>query len=85
LVFYYLVDLKGLKRQAAFLTTIGTNALLAYVLPDIVTFLSEVAGFKDTLWPYGSGWPGAVNAGVMTGMILVLTWILTRLGIQLKL
>jgi heparan-alpha-glucosaminide N-acetyltransferase len=85
LAFYYLVDLKRFKRQAWFLMTMGANALLAYVLPDIVSDLSEVAGFKTTLWPYGSCWPGAVNAGVMTGLMLVLTWILTRVGIQLKL
>jgi predicted acyltransferase len=85
LVFYYLVDLKGFKPKAGFLMTIGANALLAYVLPDIVSDLSEVAGFKSALWPYGSGWAGAVNAGVMTGLMLVLTWILTRLGVQLKL
>src|SRR5262249_24407894 len=85
LVFYYLIDLKGFKRQAGFLMTIGANALLAYVLPDIVSDLSEVAGFKSALWPYGGGWAGAVHAGVMTGLMLVLTWILTRLGVQLKL
>lgn len=85
LVFYYVIDVKGLKRQSAFLMTIGTNALLAYVLPDIVGDLSEVAGFKDLLWPYGSSWPGAINAGVMTALILGLTWVLTRFGVQLKL
>jgi predicted acyltransferase len=85
LIFYYLVDLNPLKRQAGFLMTIGANALLAYVLPDIVSDLSEIADFKDVLWPYGSGWKGAINAGVMTCLILVLTWVLTRLGVKLKL
>jgi hypothetical protein len=36
-----------------------------------------------TLW--NSGWPGALNAGVLTLLILFLTWGATKSGVRLKL
>jgi hypothetical protein len=37
------------------------------------------------LWQYGSSWPGALNAGVLTLLVMAITWGATRIGLQLKL
>jgi predicted acyltransferase len=92
LVFYWLLDVVKFKSWVAFLRPIGANPLLAYILPDIVRSL---IGFGSgllhldlwkTLWPYWErgGGPGMLSAAAMTGIILLLTWALTRKKIVLK-
>jgi heparan-alpha-glucosaminide N-acetyltransferase len=85
LPFYYLIDVQRLSGVTGFLGTVGGNALLAYLLPDIVSFLLDVFGKGNVLWPYGSGSPGAANAAVVTVLIMCLTWVLTKFGIRLRL
>jgi len=92
LIFYWLMDVVKFRSWAAFLRPIGANPLLAYILPDIVRSL---LGFGSdlfrldlwkTIWPYwerGDG-PGMLSAAAMTGIILLLTWVLTRKKIILK-
>jgi predicted acyltransferase len=92
LVFYWLMDVLKIKSWAGFLRPIGTNPLLAYILPDIVGSLFGLVSslshleFWRILTPYWEkgGWPGMLNAAVMTGIILLLTWALTRKKIILK-
>jgi len=92
LVFYWLMDVVKFRGWAAFLRPIGANPLLAYILPDIVrTLIHFVSGlFRFDLWkkvwPYweSGGGPGLLNAAAMTGIILLLTWALTRKKIILK-
>jgi heparan-alpha-glucosaminide N-acetyltransferase len=92
LVFYWLMDVVKLRGWAAFLRPIGTNPLLAYILPDIVrTLIDFVSGlFRldlwNKIWPYweSGGGPGMLSAAGMTGIILLLTSVLTRKKIILK-
>jgi len=85
LVVYVLMDVIGLRRWAGPLVPIGQNALLAYILPGMVANFFAVIGLEGVLWQYGSGWPGALNAGVLTVLIMGMTWGAMRVGIQLKL
>lgn len=82
---YVLMDVLNIRRWAAWLQPVGQNALLAFILPGIVGNLLGVLGWPRVLWQYGSGWPGALNAVVLTGLIVLLTWAATRVGVRLKL
>lgn len=82
---YVLMDVLNIRRWAAWLQPVGRNALLAFILPGIVGNLLGVLGWPKVLWQYGSGWPGALNAVVLTGLIVLLTWAATRVGVRLKL
>jgi predicted acyltransferase len=85
LVVYCVMDVMQLRRWAEPLVPVGQNALLAYILPGIVANFFAVLGLPGLLWQYGSGWAGALNAGVLMALIMALTWGATRMGIQLKL
>ncbi len=90
--FYLLLDVLKARRWAAFLQPIGINPLLAYILPDFfgcatalgLGLFSVDAG--RVFWPFGDtgGAAGMLNAAVMTGVMLLLTWALTRKKIILK-
>ncbi|MFZ2052697.1 MAG: DUF5009 domain-containing protein [Candidatus Aminicenantales bacterium] len=92
MIFYWLMDVRRVRRWASFLRPVGANPLLAYILPSII---GPVFGFASSLsgtdvsrifWPYWErgGLPGILNAAAMTGLVLFLTWVLTRNKIVLK-
>jgi len=92
MVFYWLMDVRRVRRWASFLRPVGANPLLAYILPSII---GPVLGFASSLfgtdvsrifWPYAErgGLPGILNAAAMTGLVLLVTWALTRKKIVLK-
>ncbi len=90
--FYLILDVLKARRWAAFLQPIGMNPLLAYILPDffacamvLVFGLFGIDGDR-LFWPgwKAGGLPGMLNAAVMTGVMLALTWALTRKKIILK-
>jgi predicted acyltransferase len=92
LAFYWLMDVVKFRGWAAFLRPIGANPLLAYILPDIVRTLVDFGSglFRldlwKAIWPYWErgGLPGMLSAAAMTGIILLLTWVLTRQKVILK-
>jgi len=83
LVFYYLMDVRHLKRWAGWLVPVGQNALLAYLMPGLVGVLCGFFGVS-LFWSW-SGWAGAVNALVATAVMLLLTALATRLKLLVKL
>jgi heparan-alpha-glucosaminide N-acetyltransferase len=93
LLFYVVLDVYKRKRAAAFLIPAGKNPLLAYLLPGLVGNAVTLLGgllhwnIDRILWPFSGtgGLPGMLNAAVMTGIILLLTAILSRAGLILKL
>jgi heparan-alpha-glucosaminide N-acetyltransferase len=85
LLVYWLMDMNHLRRWATPLIPIGQNALLAYILPSILRDLTGTIGLPGLLWQYGGGWPGALNAAVLTALVMAITWVASRIGIQLKL
>jgi heparan-alpha-glucosaminide N-acetyltransferase len=80
---YWLVDILQLRRGSGFLSALGQNALLAYLLPYLVGNLFGVFG-RGVYWSE-TGWPGAACAAALTVFILGLTWWLTRVQIRLRL
>jgi predicted acyltransferase len=91
-LFYWLMDIVKLRSWAAFLRPIGRNPLLAYILPDIVRSTGDLVSgvLRIDLWkvlfPFWErgGVPGMLSAAALTGIILLLTWTLTRQKIILK-
>ncbi|MGB7294774.1 MAG: DUF5009 domain-containing protein [Candidatus Aminicenantales bacterium] len=92
MVVYWLMDVRRVRRWASFLRPVGANPLLAYILPSII---GPVFGFASSLfgtdvsrifWPFreNGGLPGILNAAAMTGLVLFVTWALTRKKIILK-
>jgi len=92
LLFYWLMDVVKLRGWAGFLRPVGRNPLLAYILPDIVRSLIDLGSglFRLNLWkavfPYWErgGVPGILSAAAMTGIILLMTWVLTRQKVIIK-
>lgn len=93
LIFYVLMDVFKIRRWASFLQPTGKNPLLAYILPslvgDVISFASHlfkvnVRAFFWLFWERG-GLAGMLNAAAMTGLILLITWAMTRAKITLKL
>lgn len=84
LLFYWVIDIKQRRGWALGFTPAGQNPLLAYLLPDIVASLFAALGLEQVLWPYSSGGPGAVNALVLTLLILLVNAVLTKAGLRLK-
>lgn len=93
LAFYLLMDVLKIRRWASFLQPIGKNPLLAYILPSIMDYLLSFASWLfhinvwRILWLYREhgGLLGMANAAVMTAVILLVTWAMTRARIILKL
>jgi heparan-alpha-glucosaminide N-acetyltransferase len=85
LLVYVVMDVARLRSWAGPLVLVGQNALLAYILPGILNNLVTAAGWPGVLWKYGSGAAGALNAAVLTLLVLVITWVATRAGIRLRL
>ena len=87
MLFYLLMDVLQYRRWAAFLQPIGFNPLLAYILPSIVGSLIGFFGLWGTFWFWymRGGIYRLANAMLMTGLILLITWLMTRLKVVLKL
>ena len=94
LLFYVVLDIykKG-KKAAAFILPAGRNPLLAYLLPGVIGNAAALLGgvlhvdLSRVLWPFWQtgGLAGILNAAVMTGVVLILTMLLGRAGLMLKL
>jgi hypothetical protein len=80
---YAAVDILQGGRWWAWLTPIGQNALLAYLLPYLAANLWGVFG-RSVYWSQ-AGWPGAWSAAALTVLILCVTWVCSRLQLRLRL
>jgi predicted acyltransferase len=93
LLFYIVLDIYKGKKAASFLIPAGRNPLLAYLLPGLLdSGLGLLGGVLHIdlwriVWPFAGagGLAGILNAAAMTGFILLLTTILGRAGLMLKL
>jgi hypothetical protein len=91
MVFYILMDVLKWRGWAALLIPVGTNALLAYILPDFWNVLMGALGLGGIWWRLG--WPcmaqgggaGLLNAAAVAGFMVFLTALGTRAGLKLKL
>ncbi len=93
LLFYVGLDVLKGRKAAAFLAPAGRNPLLAYLLPGLIGGAAGLLGslihvnIDRILWPFEQtgGIPGMLNAAVMTAVVLLLTAVLSRAGLRLKL
>lgn len=84
-VLYWLVDVKGCSRWAVPVRAAGSNALLAYILPGIVYGLLQIVGIQLLDRHLGQGTAGIIRSTVFTGLMVVLTALLTRAHVKLRL
>jgi heparan-alpha-glucosaminide N-acetyltransferase len=92
MLFYWLMDVRNIRSWAAFLRPVGTNPLIAYIMPSLLILLFDFSGrllqadVSRIFWPFWErgGAAGLLNAAAMTGLVLFLTWALTKAGIILK-
>ncbi|MCJ7486822.1 MAG: DUF5009 domain-containing protein [Candidatus Aminicenantes bacterium] len=93
LLFYIVLDIYRGKKAASFLIPAGRNPLLAYLLPGFIDGVLRLLGgvlhinLWQIVWPFAEtgGLAGILNAAAMTGIVLILTTILGRAGVMLKL
>ncbi|MFO7889908.1 MAG: DUF5009 domain-containing protein [bacterium] len=90
LVVYWIIDIRGWRRWASFLSPAGKNPLFAYILAPIVlviislvTQVFNIPNFYDRL---GNNFiPGLIRSVVIAFAMVWLTGLLRRVGIRMKL
>ncbi len=80
---YWVMDAKRWVTNAPLLVAFGQNALLAYILPDMVKNAFGIFGV--TVYWADTGVAGAWCAAGLTVLLLALLWALTRWRIVLRL
>jgi hypothetical protein len=78
---YWIADVRGWKAWANFVRPIGENPLLAYFLPFVPLLLPKWHALT-TLGTSGS-W-GVVKSALLTVLMLVVTRVLVRFGVRLR-
>ena len=86
LVFYVVIDVWRWRAWAVVLLPAGTNALFAYIVPDLWQQLAAVLHLPPFWWPYlaTGGAAGLWNAAAVTALMLFFTALATRHGLKLK-
>jgi predicted acyltransferase len=83
---YYIIDVRKKAGWTSFIRPAGENALTTYLAPDILYYLIWMTGAPILIYKH-SGQPLIVIAGSIAWALLmvVLTKVLVRFGIRLKL
>ena len=86
LVFYVVIDVWRWRAWAVVLLPAGTNALFAYIVPDLWQQLADVLHLPPFWWPYlaTGGTAGLWNAAAVTALMMAFTALATRQGWTLK-
>lgn len=86
LVFHRALDVfRRANRPDGILVLAGRNALLAYLLPDLVGALARIAGVELMPWWGRGGIFGMANAAAFAALMILLSALATRRGVMLKL
>ncbi len=82
---YWLIDLKKWRRGFTFFQPAATQPLLTYILPDIVYYITALAGIH--LFPHrlSYGWPGTLWSLCFSIAIMGLAVLLSRAKLKLQL
>jgi hypothetical protein len=89
-IFYLVVDVVRVRRGIGWLTGIGQNALLAYLLPDLWLHLLELlrldVSWRRLAWHFSDAGLGAqlFDAALVTSAMLGLCLLLGRAGLRLR-
>jgi heparan-alpha-glucosaminide N-acetyltransferase len=81
LLLYWIADVKGWKAWANFAKPAGENPLLAYFLP-FIPFLLPPLYLLTAIGTSGS-W-GVLKSALLTGLVLIVTTLLVRRGVRLR-
>jgi len=76
--FYLVIDVWGLRRWAFPFVVIGSNAILAYMLPSFVNFGWTADRFVGGLGRWLGAWTGVVHHAAALAVLWVLLYILYR-------
>lgn len=83
---YWIIDVRGYRRWTGFALPAGRNSLVAYFLHYLIHPLSIVLGIEWLNGYLNAGWVGIARAlGVTVVLGIVLTDVLTRLRVRLRL
>jgi predicted acyltransferase len=82
---YWICDRRGHTAWAVPFRPAGSNTLLTYLLPDLWDFVFGTLGITLLETHFNAGWPGVVKSLVFTGLMLALSWALTRVRVRLQL
>jgi predicted acyltransferase len=80
---YWGVDVKGWRFWNGFLAPLGQNALLAYILPEMVDNAFAIFGLS-AYWSKAD-LSGELSAVALTVLLLTVMWLLTRARLVMKL
>jgi predicted acyltransferase len=83
LISYYFVDKRKRFSSKNFLKPLGTNTLLAFLIPDLVYAIITTGLFNNTM--FSQGILGAIRSLLFTLFILLIVWLLTKAKVRLKL
>ncbi|MEM7375458.1 MAG: DUF5009 domain-containing protein [Bacteroidota bacterium] len=79
---YWLVDVKGYRTWATFLSPAGTNPLLTYILPSLFYAIVGMGFFPEVL---NHGLAGVLRSLIFSLFILAIAAWMSRAGIRLRL
>ncbi|ALZ76671.1 DUF5009 domain-containing protein [Rheinheimera sp. F8] len=82
---FVLVDLKGYQRWCRLFAPAAVNPLLAYILPYMLASAAAIAGATLRPVAFDTGVAGIFWSLAFAAVILLLTALLTRLGLKVKL
>jgi predicted acyltransferase len=82
LALYWIADVRGLRRWAAFVQPAGSNTLLTYLVPDFFYFAVGLGWLGAT---FSHGAPGVALTFVFTAAMLAVAALLTRWGVRMRL
>jgi hypothetical protein len=85
MLLYFICDVMGRTRWAAFTRAPGSNTLLTYLLPDIWYFVLAVLGITWFRTHLAWGMPGVIRSVVFTACIVAIAALLTRWKLRLQL
>jgi hypothetical protein len=82
---YWLIDKKKIQAWTNFFKPAASNPLLAYIIPDIIYYLTALIGislFPDNL---RYGWPGIVWSAIFAVAVMGIVILLNRMKLKLQL
>jgi len=82
---YWLVDKKKKERWTNFFKPAASNPLLTYIIPDIIYYLTALAGIMIVPHFCRSGWPGIVWSAFFAVAVMGIVILLNKMKLRLQL
>jgi len=82
---YWLIDRKKIVRWTNFFKPAASNPLLTYIIPDIIYYLSALAGIVIVPHFCRSGWPGILWSAFFAVAVMGIVILLNKMKLKLQL